>query len=92
MDETPEIRKLGDGRYSFVVGRERYTLGTSLDEECFLRVVRTAQEAVKDFPPTLKQEDRLFLALLSLANKTDEIGGRIDALLSLAEETGKGLL
>ncbi|MDO5562501.1 MAG: hypothetical protein Q4F74_02705 [Synergistaceae bacterium] len=91
MEETPEIRKLEDGRYSFVVGRERYTLATSLDEESFFRVVKTAQEAVKDFPPTLKQEDRLFLALLALSNKIDEVACRIDDLLTLAEETEKGL-
>ena len=53
MDEAPEIRNLGEGKYSFLVGRQRYTLTTALDEERFVRIVSARQELVSSFPPTL---------------------------------------
>lgn len=81
MDETQEIRSLGEGRYTFLIGRQRYTLNSPLEEECFVRVVSAIQELVDSFPPKLTQEDRLFLALMSMSHKIDDIHNRIDKLL-----------
>ncbi|MGD9667313.1 MAG: cell division protein ZapA [Synergistaceae bacterium] len=88
MDEAPEIRNLGDGKYSFLVGRQRYTLTTALDEERFVRIVSAIQELVSTFPPTLSQEERLFLALMSFSHELDDIKCRIDSLIETLNESG----
>ena len=87
MDEAPEIRNLGDGKYSFLVGRQRYTLTTALDEERFVRIVSAIQELVSSFPPTLSQEERLFLALMSFSHELDDIKCRIDSITETLNES-----
>jgi hypothetical protein len=87
MDEAPEIRNLGEGKYSFLVGRQRYTLTTALDEERFVRIVSSIQELVSSFPPTLSQEERLFLALMSYSHELDDIKCRIDSLTETLNES-----
>ena len=87
MDEAPEIRNLGEGKYSFLVGRQRYTLTTALDEERFVRIVSAIQELVSSFPPTLSQEERLFLALMSFSHELDDIKCRIDSLTETLNES-----
>lgn len=81
MDETLEIRSIGEGKYSFLIGRQRYTLTTPLDEECFVRVVKTIQDLVGTMPPALTQDERLFLALMSLSHKLEELQNKIDSLV-----------
>ncbi|MBP8684510.1 MAG: hypothetical protein KBE18_04170 [Synergistaceae bacterium] len=88
MDEAPEIRNLGEGKYSFLVGRQRYTLTTALDEERFVRIVSAIQELVSSFPPTLSQEERLFLALMSFSHELDDIKCRIDSVTETLNESG----
>lgn len=88
MDEAPEIRNLGEGKYSFLVGRQRYTLTTALDEERFVRIVSSIQELVSSFPPTLSQEERLFLALMSFSHELDDIKCRIDSFTETLSESG----
>lgn len=80
MDEAPEIRNLGQGKYSFLVGRQRYTLTTQLEEESFLRVVSTIQNLVNSFRPTLSQDERMFLALMSMSHQLDNVSSRITIL------------
>ena len=87
MDEAPEIRNLGEGKYSFLVGRQRYTLTSALDEERFVRIVSSIQELVSSFPPTLSQEERLFLALMSYSHELDDIKCRIDSLTETLNES-----
>ena len=88
MDEAPEIRNLGERKYSFLVGRQRYTLTTALDEERFVRIVSSIQELVSSFPPTLSQEERLFLALMSFSHELDDIKCRIDSVTETLNESG----
>ncbi|MDO9543724.1 MAG: hypothetical protein Q7J00_00910 [Synergistaceae bacterium] len=88
MDEAPEIRNMGEGKYSFLVGRQRYTLTTALDEERFVRIVSAIQEMVSSFPPTLSQEERLFLALMSFSHELDDIKCRIDSVTETLNESG----
>ena len=88
MDEAPEIRNLGEGKYSFLVGRQRYTLITALDQERFVRIVSAIQELVSSFPPTLSQEERLFLALMSFSHELDDIKCRIDSVTETLNESG----
>ena len=80
MGEKPEILKLDEGKYSFFVGRQKYTLNTPIEEEQIYRVVSCIQELVAAFPGNLSQDERLFLALISLSLKLDEFGCRIKDL------------
>ena len=75
MGEKPEILKLDEGKYSFFVGRQKYTLNTPIEEEQFYRVVSCIQELVAAFPGNLSQD-----ALISLSLKLDEFGCRIKDL------------
>lgn len=77
MDETHEIKSLGDGKYSFWIGRQRYTLTTKLEAARFFRIVESARELVEAFPPNLSQDERLFLALMALSHQVEELGLRI---------------
>ncbi len=88
MDEAPEIRSLGEGKYSFLVGRQRYTLTTALEEECFVRIVSTIQELVSSFPPSLSQDERLFLALMSFSHELDDIKCKVDSIAEALKEDG----
>ncbi len=80
MGELREIVKLDEGKYSFFVGREKYTLNTPLKEDEFRRVVSCVQELVASFPANLSQDERLFLALISLSHKLDVLGCRVSLL------------
>ena len=75
MDEAPEIRNLGDGKYSFLVGRQRYTLTTPLDEERFVRIVTAIRDLVASFPPTLSRERLLLALIIFLTNSTTSNAG-----------------
>ncbi|ANZ45376.1 MULTISPECIES: hypothetical protein [Cloacibacillus] len=77
MDETHEIKSLGDGKYSFWIGRQRYTLTTKLEAARFFRIVESARELVEAFPPNLSQDERLFLALMALSHQVEELSLRI---------------
>ena len=81
MDETSAITNLGDGKYSFFVGRQRYTLTTPLSEERFSRIVSAVQSLVSSFPQNLSQDVRLFLALMSLGNELDETQVRLESII-----------
>ena len=86
MGDMSEIKKTDDGKYSFVVGRQRYTLSTALEEQLFSSVVRTVQEAVSSFPPQLSQEERLFLALMSISHKNIDVALKLEQLLKRLEK------
>lgn len=86
MGDMSEIKKTDDGKYSFVVGRQRYTLSTALEEQLFSSVVRTVQEAVSSFSPQLSQEERLFLALMSISHKNIDVALKLEQLLKRLEK------
>jgi len=89
MDESSGIRRLDEDKYTFIVGRKRYTLTTSLDDENFGCVVANVRAAVDSFPPNLSQEDRLFLALMSMSHRMHEIGRRLDGLIENSMPCGE---
>ena len=80
MDETREIKSLGDGKYSFWIGRQRYTLTTKMDAARFFRIVENAWALVEAFPQNLSQDERLFLALMALSHQMEELSRRIDEI------------
>lgn len=86
MGDMSEIKKTEDGKYSFVVGRQRYTLSTPLEENFFCSIVRTVQDAVSSFSPQLTQEERLFLALMSISHKSNSIANKVEKLIEHLEE------
>ena len=79
MDELNEIKSLGDGRYSFWVGRQKYTLATKLEPARFCRIAEGVSSPVAGFPPNLRQAERLVLARMSpdfrLADMGEPVGG-----------------
>lgn len=77
MDETHEIKSLGDGKYSFWIGRQRYTLTTKLEAARFFRIVESARELAEAFPPNLSQDERLFLALMAFSHQVEELSRRV---------------
>ena len=77
MDETHEIKSLGDGKYSFWIGRQRYTLTTKLEAARFFRIVESAREMVESFPPNLSQDERLFLALMAFSHQVEELSRHV---------------
>ena len=86
MDVLPEIKNWGEGKYSFFVGRQRYTLTTQLDEERVISVVKNVQAAVSQYPSSLCQDERLFLALMSLSFRLEELHRKTDAMVSRFSE------
>ena len=84
MDELNEIKSLGDGRYSFWVGRQKYTLATKLEPARFwarfCRIAEGVSSLVAGFPPNLSQDERLVLALMSLAFRLEDMGERVGGL------------
>lgn len=89
MQEMSDIKKVSEGKYSFVVGRQRYTLSTPLEEAHFSRVVRTVQDVVSSFPPHLSQEERLFLGLMSLSHETATVVSKLEKLVDILESSEK---
>ncbi len=88
MYEALEIRSFGEGKYSFLVGRQRYTLTTPLDEERFVRIVSAIQELVASFPPALTQEERLLLALMAFSHELDDIKCRLCCITENLKDSG----
>lgn len=87
MEEMSDIKKMDDGKYSFVVGRQRYTLSTPLEEAHFFRVVRTVQNVISSFPPHLSQEERLFLGLMSLSHEAATVVSKLEKLVEKLESS-----
>ena len=81
MEERPdEILSAGDGRYSFRVGRQRYSIATKLDEAHFKRVAERVRSMVEQFPQNFSQEEMLFLSLMAVSNEIVELEEKIEAL------------
>ena len=80
MDDFNEIKSLGGGRFSFWAGRQKYTVTTKLEPERFRAVAESVGHLVASFPPNLSQDERLVLALMTLAFRVDEMGARLDKL------------
>ncbi|MEG1641741.1 MAG: hypothetical protein RR272_01390 [Synergistaceae bacterium] len=81
MSDVSEIEQLKDGRYSFIVGDQRYTLSTPLPQETFSCIVRSVQSAVNELPSEItSQSDRLFLAFMNYVNATNQITEKLSDL------------
>lgn len=91
MDETSEIRSLGEGRYSFQMGRQFYTLATKLDEKRFFRVVENARSFLEGLPSNLSQDEILFLGLMAQSYQMEELSTRIEGIIAeLGKKTEEG--
>lgn len=80
MDDFNEIKSLGGGKFSFWVGRQKYTVTTKLEPERFRLIAESVGKLVANFPPNLSQDERLVLALMTLAFRVDEMEERVDKL------------
>lgn len=79
-EETTGIRSLGEGRYNLRVGRQRYTIATKLSEERFVQLAESVQRLVDGFQSNLSQDERLFMAVMTLVLEADEIAARTEKL------------
>ena len=89
MDEFNEIKSLGGGKFSFWAGRQKYTVTTKLEPERFRAVAESVGRLVASFPPNLNQDERLLLALMTLAFRVDEMEERVDKLCADLNGGGK---
>jgi hypothetical protein len=83
MDKIEEIREISDGKYSFYIGVHQYTLTTPIPKDRFLRIVSRVQDLVDSFPPQMSQDERLLMALLTVANQMDKV---FESISDLAEK------
>lgn len=81
MSDMTEILELPDGRYTFVVGAQKYTLSTPLPRETFFRIVRSVQSAEKEIPKEITSySDRIFLAFMSYVSKVDDLTMKLESM------------
>jgi len=85
MGDAPEIKHLGNGKYSFIVGKLPYTMTTQLEEDQFERLVSRVQSLVATFPPYLNQDERLIMALMSVSHRLENIETRVQQTIRDAQ-------
>lgn len=81
MADAPEIKNLGHGKYSFIIGRLPYTMTTLLPENDFLRLVENVRVLVAEYPPYLNQDERLIMALMSVSHRLEDLQSKLDAVI-----------
>lgn len=88
MADASEIKNLGRGKYSFIVGKLTYTMTTQLPEHDFVRLVDNVRALVAEYPPYLNQDERLVMALMSISHKLEGLQGKLDSVISNALTDG----
>lgn len=76
-------------RVSLLVGRKSYNILTSLDEDTLKEVYDVLHDAAAATDPAMDQDERLFLASMSLANELIALSGRVDRMTRLIEDGEK---
>lgn len=84
MADVSELKNLGNGKYSFIVGKLTYTMTTQLEEEDFKKLVVNVKNLVAKYPPYLNQDERLIMALMSVSHKLEELQGKLDDVIKQA--------
>lgn len=89
MTDLPDVKNLGNGKFSFIVGKVTYTMTTQLKEEDFKHLVANVRSLVAEYPPFLNQDERLIMALMSVSHKLAGLQGQLDGIIvrALTEET-----
>ena len=72
-------------RVSLLVGRKSYNILTSLDEETLKEVYEVLHDAAATTDPAMDQDERLFLASMSLANELVALSRRVETMTNLIE-------
>lgn len=70
---------------SLLVGKRSYNILTSLDERSLREVYAVLHDAVADTNPSMDQDERLFIAAITLANDMVAISDRVDRMTKLIE-------
>lgn len=71
---------------SLLVGKKSYRILTSLDEPSLREVYEVLRDAVADTDPAMEQDERLFLAAITLANELITISDSVGRMTSMIEE------
>lgn len=83
MNDMPEIRQLDDGRYTFVIGAQKYTLSTPMAKETFFRIVHSVQSAEREIPEAVtSHSDRLLLAFMNYVSETSNITDKLFGIVA----------
>lgn len=82
MADAPEIKNLGHGKYSFIVGKLTYTMTTQLPERDFIRLIENVRALVAEYPPYLNQDERLIMALMSVSHRLAKLQEKLDEVVS----------
>lgn len=77
-------------RVSLLVGRKSYNILTSLDEDTLKEVYEVLHDAAAATDPAMDQDERLFLASMSLANELAVLSRRVRAMTNLIEDGKQG--
>jgi hypothetical protein len=72
-------------RVSLLVGRKSYNILTSVDEDTLKEVYEVLHDAAAATDPAMDQDERLFLALMTLANELVELSRRVSSMTNLVE-------
>lgn len=88
MADAPEIKNLGHGKYSFIVGKLTYTMTTQLPERDFVKLIENVRALVAEYPPYLNQDERLIMALMSVSHKLVGLQEMLEEVISHALTEG----
>lgn len=84
MAYAPEIKNLGHGKYSFIIGKLTYTMTTQLPEREFVKLIESVRVLVAEYPPYLNQDERLIMALMSVSHRLAGLQDKLDEVISHA--------
>lgn len=69
-----------------LVGKKSYSLRTTLDEASLKEVYGVLHDAVAQTDPAMEQDERLFLASISLANEIVDLQSKLDEIASMLRD------
>ncbi|MDR1481699.1 MAG: cell division protein ZapA [Synergistaceae bacterium] len=70
---------------SLLVGRKSYNLLTSMSEDRLRDIDDLLREVVPNTPPRMEQDERLFIACMTLASELTSVVARLNGILEEIE-------
>ncbi len=77
-------------RVSLLAGRKSYNILTSLDEDTLKEVYDVLHDAAAATDPAMDQDERLFLASMTLANELVSLSRHVKTMTNLIEDGKQG--
>jgi hypothetical protein len=73
-------------RVSLLVGKKSYNILTSVDDDTLKEVYDVLHDAAAATDPAMDQDERLFLASMTLANEVVELSRHVRSMTGLIED------